>query len=336
MNWKLQTTIILIIIAIFATMGYIIKTQHDSLQQQKSIEESVVLMKQLSDDIVRNQAQYATKQDIEKFASDSGINLSPIKDDLKKLNADVSSISVVIANSSGYKGTDIHTSNVTPRTDIPVISTVTCKDGTKLDCPNQDKFNYFTGQQNLKLEEPFVGSKSIPWGVVGFSAWKENPWDITIYPREYHLGTVLGVDENNRHFAYSQFWVESNGQRYNVQVSNAQFEEIYPVSKFSFNPSLYLGLNAGAIITPLRADVVPSLEVSLFSYGKTKILPTWTFLSLGVGYETQTKNVGMILSPINYNLGSSVSFLHNLYIGPSVGLDLLGNFSILGGVRVGL
>ena len=337
MNWKIQAGIIISVIALFAAMAFIIKTQHDSLQKQKSIEESIVAMKQLSDGIARNQAQYATKQDVEKFASDSGINLDPIKEDIKKLDANITAISVAVSNSSGYKGTNLQSTSTTPRTDlIKSEAKLICKDGTSLNCPNPDTFGYLNAEQNLDLNEPF-GKDEVPLGKVGFSAWKQNPWELTIYPRQYHIGTVLAVDENNRHFAYSQFWIESDGKRFNVQINNANFVEEYPSPKFRFSPALFLGIDFGVIVNPpLRWEITPNLQLALFSYGKTKVLPSWTFVGLGVGYETQTKTLGFLFSPINYNLGDILPLINNLYVGPSIGLDVSGNFSILGGVRVGL
>lgn len=337
MNWKIQAGIIVAVLVLIAAMGFIIKTQHDALQSQKSMEESIVAMKQLSDGIARNQAQYATKQDVEKFATDSGINLAPIKEDIKKLDANINAISSVVSSTSGYKGSNLQSSSTTPRTDVKNSEAkLICKDGTSLNCPNPDAYGYLNAGQNLDLKEPF-GDKQVPWGNAGFSAWKKEPWDLTIYPREYHIGTVLAVDENNRHFAYSQFWVESQGQRYNIPISSASFVEEYPLPRFRFNVIPFLGVDFGVIASPpLRWEVTPNLQLSLFSYGKTTVLPQFVFLGLGLGYETQAKTLGFVLSPVNYNLGDILPLINNLYVGPTISLDVVGNFSIMGGVRVSL
>ncbi len=178
---------------------------------------------------------------------------------------------------------------------------------------------------------------TVPWGSVSFSAWRESPWDIDIYQRKYLANTVLGVDEEGRHFAYSQFSIETDGHKYLLPISNAQFLEQYPESKFRFNLLLHLGVDAGIIFAPpVRGDVMPNLQLSLFSYGKTKILPEWTFASVGVGYLTQNRSLGFLFSPINYNLGQPLPLINNFYIGPSIVLDTNNNFAIMMGVKVEL
>jgi len=74
----------------------------------------------------------------------------------------------------------------------------------------------------------------------------------------------------------------------------------------------------------------------LFSYGRTKVNPDWSFVGVGVGFESRNNNAALVLSPVNYNIGKSLPIVRNIYVGPTVGLDTSGKFSVLGGVRVGL
>lgn len=319
MTLRSQIAIILVVIAIFGAMGFIIKTQHDALEKTKSIEESLITMKQLNDDIVRHQAEYATKKDMESFAKSQGIDLGPIQDDLNKLNAHIGAISVVIANTPGFKGTNIGSTSIVARPDQQKGLTVTCKDGVTLDCPNPDKFNYINNQQNLQLNEPFADGKTIPWGNVGFSAWKKDPWDVNVYPRAYHVGTVIGVDDNNRHTAYSQLWIETQGERHNIQITNAEIVEQYPESKFSFwNPKILLGVGGGFVVPSISAGVAPGIYFSPWSYGKTKYSPDFLFLEIGYAYEIVNQKHMASLIPISYNLKNVIPFVSNTYIGPGV------------------
>jgi len=49
-------------------------------------------------------------------------------------------------------------------------------------------------------------------------------------------------------------------------------------------------------------------------------------------------NITFVFSPVNYNIAKVIpgKIVKNIYIGPSIAVDPHGNFSIFGGVRVGL
>jgi hypothetical protein len=130
--------------------------------------------------------------------------------------------------------------------------------------------------------------------------------------------------------------LETNGKTYTVPITNAKIENEYPTPQFYFNPRLYLGVDFGAVLTPpAHVELVPSVGLSFFSYGKTKLTPDWSFLTLGIGYATQTKNAVINLAPVNYNIGKLIPFMTNFQIGPSVSLDTKGNVGIYLGARVG-
>ena len=99
---------------------------------------------------------------------------------------------------------------------------------------------------------------------------------------------------------------------------------------------MYLGVDAGAYVTRVGFEVSPNLQVALFSYGLTTNLPDWTFLGLGFDYATQQQRLGLILSPVNYNIAKHIPLIDNTYIGPSISLDTDKNVALLFGLRVGL
>lgn len=318
---------------------WFIKYQHDELSNQKSsLDNSVTQMKQLRDDIVRAQSQFASKQDIENFAKNSQIDLQPIKDDLANLNAQIKGISSVLVTTPGYEGDDLSSTGSLTRLG-PQNSgiTIPCPSGGTVNCPYQDLFGYMTHAQILALNEPLSDKTFIPFGETQFKAWQQSPWDLKIYPRTYSVTTVLGEDENGKHYAYNKFQVETNGKTYPVKIDNSKFIEEAPNSTFKFSPRLYMGIDVGIYVHPLsQAEVLPNLEVALFSYGKTKVTPVWTFLGLGLGYAAQSKELGIVISPVNYNIAQNLPLIENLYVGPSLVFNTNGAIGILGGIRVGL
>lgn len=327
MDWKAKTGIVGAVLLIIAVLVFIVKIQYDTIERLKSVETSVVESKDIGNGIVRAQSSYVTRADLERILREQNISLNDIKKDLSKLGADVRAVQNVTVVTPGYHGTNIPTTTIVPNPNPP----------TDPNQPLTDKYNYLSNQQWLNLTEPFDGNTTVPFGRAGFSAWEQNPWSVEVLPRRYGSTTVLGEDENGRHYAYSRFQIEVDGKTYTVPVTESKIVEEYPSAKFSFNPRVYLGIDAGAIANPpASAELTPNVGLSFFSYGRTKVSPDFSFLTLGVGYATQRQTPVVILAPINYNIGKPIPLIDNLHVGPSVSVDVSGNVGLYLGLRVGL
>jgi len=326
LSWKWKVLIGLGILAIIATLLLIIKYQHDLITKQKEIESSLVEMKKLPDNITRAQSQYVTKKDLEDYSKKFDVNLKPIKEDLSTLGAEVKGISSVKVITVGYKGNQLPSNNSIPRVDPP-------KEKKSV---NLDPWGYQKSTQVLKLTEPFV-DKTVPWGEVRFNAWQKEPWGLDVHKRTYSIINVLGQDEDGRHYVYNKFSVEADGKKYDVGITDSKFVEEYPENKLRFDISLYLGANFGAYFNIVSFELMPDLELSLLSYGTTRVNPDWIFLNFGIGYETNNDNLSFTFSPLNYNFGKNISpLMSNSYIGPVISIDTKANVAALLGVRVGL
>jgi len=335
-DWRTKAGLAALVVLVLAILAFIIYQQNEIIQRQKYAEKSVVEMKQLRDDIVRHQAAYATKDDVEQVIKDAGLDLKPIKDDLKKLDGRLKAVSILVAETPGYYGTSLPNTAVIPGP-APEPVVVECPDGGQVECPNPDVHGYLNKFVLREIEEPFSNGKLVPVGSAGFKAWEENPWTIEVLPRKYQAATVLSQDEEGRHFAHSQLSIEVDGQRHQVPIDDAKLVEVLPRKRVRFAPRLYLGVDGGVIANPpTHADVVPNLQMSFLSYGHVKPDPHWTFLNAGVGYEAETKGVAILFSPVNYNVGKPLPFVENLHVGPSFSIDPASNFGILLGMRVGL
>ena len=335
MDWKIKAAIIGGSVLVISIMGYVIKIQHDTVERLKFIETSVVESKNIGNGIVREQSSYVTKKDLENMIKDQGIDLSAIKNNLLNLGASINGISTVKVVTQGYSGTHIESSSTTqrPADTIPSSNTTPRTDGQPV---NQDPNGYQKSTQWLNLTEP-IGNEQIPFGKVGFSAWDPKPWSEQITPRTYTSTTVLGKNEDGRTYAYTKFQISVGGKQYTIPVSEAKMVEEVPKPSFHFSPRLYLGVDFGAIANPpMHFEVLPDLGLSFFSYGQTKLNPDLTFLTLGLGYETQTKGIAFSINPVSYNIAKHFPFVDNLYLGPSASIDPHGNFGMYIGIKVGL
>jgi len=324
---SLSNKILLAIIAaiLICTGGFIVFKQLENAQTLSDIQHSLVEQKQLLDNVSRAQTQYASKEDIAAFAKQQNIDLSVIKKDLDTLNAQVQAISGITVASQGQVGRDIPSTGTTPRPGAPSVA--------------NDPFGYMTHTQRLGLSETF-SNIAVPFGEVGFSAWQANPWDITIEPRKYTVTSVLGQDDNGRHYSYSKFAIQTNGKTYDVKIDDNKFLEEAPTAKFSFwNPRLFLTAGGGVDMTqlPVKGSANAGVTLGVMSYGQTKPNPSISVLQVGVGYETGSQKPALIINPINFNVGGLLpaGLANNTFVGPSMQIDLTGNVIAGGNVSIG-
>lgn len=331
MTWKIKAIIIASALVVIFAFGAVLKALYDAKQQLKYIETSMVESKQIGEGIIRSQGKYASREDLERIIKEQNLNLEAIKKDLEKFQAKPTAVNTFHVRSSGFSGSNLASTESTPNPE-PVPSGGSVK----------DKFKYLENTQWLKLNEPFSDGTQVPMGRAGFSAWREKPWDLEIKPRSYYSTTVLGQDAEGRHYAHSQFQIEVDGKTYTVPVADAKLVEEVPSASFSFNPRLYLGVDGGAVrrndntMNPIHAELLPNIGIGLFSYGKTKTNPEWSFPTIGVGYASQSETVAIHVAPVNYNVGQVLPLIENLHLGPSISVDFNGTVGIYVGARVGL
>ncbi len=344
MSTKTKVIIAIVVALILGVLLFWIQKQKDELAELKAKNSALVDQKDLDDGTVRNSRSIATKDDIERLIKESGIDFKLVKKDLKELGSDLKGVQSIVVKSQGWSASNVNSTSSETGTNTdgtPVTPpVVTCSDGQTIACP--DEFGFLTKRQELALSEHF-GDTNVPIGIVGFSSWQPSPWDATIYPREYSVTNVVSVDKDGRSNYHTQVNITSNGEEVIVPVEKAQYIEKFPKASFMFNPRLYFGVDAGIMAarisgTPVDSvpEVTPNLHVALFSHGKTKLDIDWTFLGLGVGYETQNQSVGFLVSPVNYNIGKPLPLVENIFLGPTIGLDVKGQVSVMLGLRVGL
>jgi len=311
-------------VLVVGALGFIIYKQFEISNRQLAIEANVVAQKQLVDGLVRSSNTWATRDDVDKFIKDNGLNLKAIQDDLDKLHAEVSAVNVAISTSNPQHGVNI------PTTPGPVVNP------NPVDPKNPDPYGYQKTQQTLALNEDF-GTVKVPIGSVGFSAWQKEPWNYDIKGREYHLNTVVGTDENQRQYFYNKFVVKVEGKDYTVPIKTATTEQVYPEAKFSwFNPRLYIGADGAVGVNPVKGEFTPNVNVQIMSYGRYKTQPDFSILQVGAGYGTVSSRPQLVITPVSYNIGKHIPLMNNTYIGPSLSVGTDGNVFVGGGIRVGL
>lgn len=312
---------------LFGLLGFTVYKLND-MSNRLSVSEALnVEQKTLIDGLVRSQNQYATKEDINTFIKDNGVNLKAIQADLDELHAEISSVNVVLTGSKGQVGSS-----------IPSTGTGN-SDPSHIDPKNPDPFGHVSTQQTLALNEDF-GGLSVPIGSVGFSAWQKDPWNIDILHREYKMVNVIGVDENQRNYVYNKFTIKAADKEYTIPITKSETKQELPSAKFSFwNPRLFLTAGGAASLTqvPLQGSANAGVTLGIMSYGQFKTTPDISLLQVGVVYETGSQKPAAIINPVNFNVGAVLpkGLANNTYLGPSLQVDLTGNVLVGGNVSIG-
>lgn len=331
---SLSTKILIWIAAIvtMAALAFIVVKQIEISTRQQAIETQVTAQKQLADGIMRSQSTWATKDDVDKFVQNNGLNLKAIQDDLDKLHGEITGVNNITADSLGQKAGHLYSTSTGPGPKNPSAIQLTCKDGTT--CP--DPYGYLSKQQDLSITENF-GTIKIPFGTVGFSAWQKAPWNVDIKPREYSVTSVIGTDDQEKVSVYNKFVVKVDDQTYDVPIKTATTKQVYPEAKFSvWNPRIFFAVSGGVGMREVQGEFTPSINLGIMSYGKYMTQPDFSVLQVGVGYGTVSRRPQILISPGAYNVGQHIPFMHNLYLGPTIGVGTDGNVFALGTLSVGL
>lgn len=176
-----------------------------------------------------------------------------------------------------------------------------------------------TFDNTIVYREDEVGNK-IPFSRVFYHPDypTEDRWFIQNYPIDFKANIISGTDINGNENRYLEVWMENNvfgpsvaGKKFPVRLSEvnwAKGEE--PNKRFMWNPRLGIGVGLSNL------DIYPGLDLSLFSYGRTKRDMDWRFLNTFLGGNSDDVSLG--ITPIQYNLGNNIDMIENLFIGPGV------------------
>jgi len=170
------------------------------------------------------------------------------------------------------------------------------------------------------IKKQMSDGSQMPWGWAMYSPNIQGAekWTTGTYPAKIHTKIAIGENED-RSDAYVEAYMTSDvfegdkGKKFPIDISSVSWVEAPPQEKsFMFNPRLSIGMNIGT-------EIYPTLEVSFFSYGKTKGDMDWRFLGLGFGATGENRYLS--LAPVEYNIGKPLPMMENLFFAPYIGMD---------------
>ena len=340
------------VIILFIAMAIVIKIQYNMLIQQQAMQQSIIEFKKLGDDIARAQTQLVTKQDLETKIKEVGVDIDVIKKDLADNNAKLDKVVITIATTPGATYNGLSSNYVIPIAQpvpVPITSNQVNNQGSTSVANNQvvgtptgnslsDPNHYLSTTQGLNLFEPLSDNTKVPFGTVTFNGSTDKPWGYTVFPRKYYSVISFGTTPTGNTIAYSKLMIEDNKQqKYALNITSSELYMTPKTSQFYWwNPRLIASYNVG--YTGQDPKVASNVGIQLFlsSYGQDMIAPRWSFFGLGLGYNIPTSKPDVMFSPFMFRIFPGGSMIQNVHIGPTIGMDLNGNFYIMAGLGFSL
>lgn len=192
-----------------------------------------------------------------------------------------------------------------------------------------------TDHHFIKIYKTDTEGKKFLWAWAMFHP-NQDPgklWKVGTYPIEFHTNIVETENKDGVYNRYVEMNIQNNqmketkGIKFPIEITSVQWAKSeYNERSFMWNPRL------GFVSLLTNDDAFPGLDLSLFSYGKTKRDMDWRFLSLGFGGNNE--DIYGLLKPFEYNVGNFVPLIENMFIGPAIVFDMQGEKSYGGGISI--
>lgn len=164
------------------------------------------------------------------------------------------------------------------------------------------------------------------WAMYHPNQVPEKRWKTGTYPLVLNTTVIETENEEGTSNIYVDVFAKRKDKEFPLDVNEVQWvrKEIKD-KKFSFNTRLgFTGF--------IGVDIYPGVDISLFSYGRTKRDLDWRFAIFGAGMDNDS--VYGHFSPAQYNIGNFVPLIENMYVGPFISIDDDLELEYGGGVSV--
>lgn len=270
--------------------------------KQSHIKEIQLKQKQI-DDITRSSTSNITRDELKDLLANNKVDLSKIEKDLKDLGGKVEAINNIQVVSVYQNKTNVPTESVVSKPEEKVeVKPEELKQET----------------QYISIGEQFA-NQNLPFGKVGFSFWRKDPWEYEVYKRNYKITNIISKDKDNNTVVYNKFSVNVKDKDYDILIDKADAYQVLPENKFHLYPKIFLSVGSGYSFDKSLTTAV-YLYGNFIQYGKYRNNPTFSLLNMGIGTNFEGYKISIV--PVFANLQTISKFLQNSYIGIGLGMDL--------------
>lgn len=270
--------------------------------KQSHLKEMQIKQKQI-DDITRSSTSNITRDELKDLLANNKVDLSKIEKDLKDLGGKVEAINNIQVVSVYQNKTNVPTENVVAKPEEKVeVKPEELKQET----------------QYISIGEQFA-NQNLPFGKVGFSFWRKDPWEYEVYKRNYKITNIISKDKDNNTIVYNKFSVNVKDKDYDIIIDKADAYQILPENRFHLYPKIFLSVGSGYSFNKSLTTAV-YLYGNFIQYGKYRNNPTFSILNMGIGTNFEGYKISIV--PVFANLQTISKYLQNSYIGIGLGMDL--------------
>lgn len=317
-----------------AALLCVVLWQHRKLHLKSEVA-SRVDGKTLADGTQQADAVITNVAGLDEAARRGGIDPAGVASAAAQQGQQPTGVASTVVQTPGAHRSGLGSSSSVPQARSPVEQGASAAPQTAT-TTSADPWGYQRAEQRLKLTEPFPCGLEVPWGEVSFQAWQERPWGVDVLPREYRVTVVLARGEDGTQSAYAKFRVTVDGKTFDPPV-RAELAYRLPEPSWHWGGKLYVGADGAIRVAPWGTGFGQvAVQLSLASWGQTRVLPDWAFLLIGGALDASSGRPSVLVTPAAWNAGKPIPMIDNLYVGPSVGLDVGGAWSVALGARVEL
>jgi len=270
--------------------------------KQSHLKEIQLKQKQI-DDITRSSTSNITRDELKDLLESNKVDLSKIEKDLKDIGGKIEAINNIQVVSVYQNRTNVSTENVVAKPEEKVeVKPEELKQET----------------QYVSIGEQFA-NQNLPFGRVGFSFWRKDPWEYEVYKRNYRITNIISKDKDNNTVVYNKFSVNVKDKDYDIIIDKADAYQVLPENKFHLYPKIFLSVGSGYSFDKSLTTAV-YLYGNFIQYGKYRNNPTFSILNMGIGTNFEGYKISIV--PVFANLQTISKFLQNSYIGIGLGMDL--------------
>lgn len=178
-------------------------------------------------------------------------------------------------------------------------------------------------------------SVTVPVAHVSLS--EEGDLDARAYDIDLTLTNIVTETEARSFSAISSLTLSVEGEEYEIPITGQTqyrlWEEPTPeaVNRFRLlDPHLDLSLDA-SVHSNLRLYPGASLGLSLSSYSRGD-QDLWRFIRAGIGFSS-VSDIYFTITPATYNIGNNIPLFEDLWLGPSLGTTVEGDWLL--GITLG-
>lgn len=274
----------------------------DCNSSKKSHLKEIQLKQKQINDITRSSTSNITRDELKDLLANNRVDLSKIEKDLKDLGGKVEAINNIQVVSVYQNKTNVPTESVVSKPEEKVeVKPEELKQET----------------QYISIGEQFA-NQNLPFGKVGFSFWRRDPWEYEVYKRNYKITNIISKDKDNNTVVYNKFSVNVKDKDYDIVIDKAEAYQVLPENRFHLYPKIFLSVGSGYSFNKSLTTAV-YLYGNFIQYGKYRNNPTFSILNMGIGTNFEGYKISIV--PVFANLQTISKFLQNSYIGIGLGMD---------------